>query len=378
MPARANGGAGPVRLAVIGAGWVGAKHARLAAAQADCELVAICDAAADSRALAQTLGAQHYDDYRALIDRQPLDGEALDGVVVATPTASHAEIGIACAERGLHLLIEKPIAADLESAHQLVDAAARNGVTLAIGHHRRFSTAVGAAREIVRGGEIGRLVGFHGFWMLLKEPAYFKTGWRSGAGAGPVMINLSHDIDCLRTICGDIASVRAIVTNSGRGGPVEDTAALLLELEGGAVGTVLASDAAPSPWSYEATTGENSDFFQTGEACYYFFGTEGALAFPRLELWRYEAQDAVGWRQPIARQTRMIAPVDPLAVQMAHFCRVVAGLEAPRVDGRDATKTLASTLAILAAGAGATPVRPADGPGADRSTSDFISGEASE
>ena len=329
------------QVGIVGAGWVGAKHARLAHAAG--ALAAVADPQPAAGALAGALGVPHYADYRAM-----LAAEALDGAVIAVPTGQHAAVGEACAAHGLHLLVEKPIAATLEEAHALIAATERHGVALAVGHHRRFSAAVAAAREIVRGGGIGRLVAFHAFWTLLKEPSYFATGWRSQASAGPVMTNLSHDIDCLRTICGDITDIESHVGGAARGGPVEDTAAILVRLENGAVGTIIASDATPAPWSYEATTAENADFFQTGENCYTFLGTDGALAFPRLEIWRYEEPARIGWREPITRRRRRVSAVDPLAAQMAHFCRVVAGTEAPHVAGRDAMQTLADTLAVLA------------------------------
>ena len=371
MQAREQRGAGgPVRLAVIGAGWVGAKHARLAHADDACALIAVCDPAPAAAAVAAELGVAHHVDYRALIE-----AGGLDGVIIATPTSRHAEISIACAARGLDLLVEKPITASVDEARRLIAAAERHGVALAVGHHRRFSATVEAARDIVRGGEIGRLVAFHAFWMLLKEPAYFATAWRSEVSAGPVMTNLSHDIDCLRTICGEVASVRAVVGNAARGGPVEDTAALVLTLEGGAVGTIIASDATPAPWSYEATTGENRDFFQTGENCYYFFGSEGTLAFPHLEVWRYGRADAIGWRQPIARRSVPVATADPLAAQIAHFARVVAGQEAPRVGGHDAARTLATTLAVLTAGDSGLAVRP-EAVGSEAVGSEAVGSEA--
>ena len=76
-------------------------------------------------------------------------------------------------------------------------------------------------------------------------------------GAGPVLVNLIHDIDLLRFLCGPITSVRALMSNAVRRNPVEETAGILLGFASGAIGTVTVSDAVPAPWSWELTAGEN-------------------------------------------------------------------------------------------------------------------------
>ena len=115
-----------------------------------------------------------------------------------------------------------------------------------------------AAREAMENGRIGQLAAVECTWAMRKHDAYFDVGWRRRRpGGGPVLINLIHDVDLLRHLCGDVSRVYAEGGSRLRGYQVEDTIAITLRFESGATGTILASDAAPSPWSWELGTGEN-------------------------------------------------------------------------------------------------------------------------
>ncbi len=342
----------PVRLAVIGAGGIGARHVALAMAEPACELVAVVDPAPEATALAAEIGVAHYPDHQAMLAAGPAEA-----VVVATPNALHLPVAIACAREGLHMLVEKPIAETVAAGAELVAAADRAGVRLAVGHMRRFDPAVEAAREIVRSSEIGRLVALSAIWANRKPDAYYEVEWRRQAGGGPVLLNLIHDLDSLRYIVGEIESVTAETSDGARGFEVEDTAAILLRFEEGALGTVTLSDAAASPWGWERATAENPIIPPTGEDCYRFMGTTGALDFPSLALWRHPGP--IGWDQPIERQAAPTLPERAaLAAQLAQFCRVVRGEEAPKVSGADGLATLAATLAVLESARLGRPVRP--------------------
>jgi predicted dehydrogenase len=331
--------ASKVRIAVIGAGAFGQRHLSYLQQEPMCEVAAIADPAPTAPALAAAHGCRHYGDYCAM-----LDAEQPDGAIVASPNALHAPIGIACAQRGVHVLVEKPIAESLPAAQALVAAAERAGVALLVGHHRRYNPIIEQARETVRGGGIGRLTTVVALWLIRKPDAYFDVGWRREAGGGPVLINLIHDIDDLRFICGEIASVQAVTSSAGRGFAVEDSAALTLRFTNGALGTVTLSDAVPAPWSWEMTSGEAARYPQQSENCYLLSGSEGSLTVPGLELWRYAGEPS--WTQPLVQQTIAVQHADPLTRQLRHFCRVVRGDEAPRITGRDAVRTLAATLAV--------------------------------
>lgn len=352
MPAIANGAQnGRVRLAVIGAGVIGRRHAELAARLPACRLVGVADLDPAVRSLAEGLGAAFDTDYAGLIR-----ATAPEAVIVATPTERHVSVAAACARQGLHLLVEKPIAPDAASAQALIDSARNSGVHLQVGHHRRFNPLVETARRVVRQGGLGRLVAVTVLWAVRKPDDYFQVEWRRRPGGGPVLINMIHDIDNLRYICGEIERVFAETSTAVRRQAVEDTAVATLRFAGGAVGTILASDCTPAAWSYEATAGENPYYFRTHENCYYFFGTQATLAFPRMQLTRYADPQRCGWQFPLVSETLTVEERDPLAAQLEHFCQVVRGAAAPRTDGPDALQSLRVAQAVLTSGHSGRPV----------------------
>ena len=163
-------------------------------------------------------------------------------------------------------------------------------------------------------------------WTLMKPEGYFDIAWRSvRPDGGPVLINLVHELDILRYICGEIDQVFAQGRSTARGFEVEDSVSISLSFSNGAVATILGSDAVAAPWSYEATTGENPLYFNVPENCYYFTGTDGALAFPQMELWKYADHNQRGWQHAIEKSVVPASRADSLTLQLAHFCDVVQG-----------------------------------------------------
>ena len=332
----------PVKLAVVGAGLIGSKHARLVRGQAGCSLVGICDADSTRRRVAERLAVPFYRDPSELLgEQQP------EGAIVATPNGTHLAVAEVCAGKGVDLLIEKPIADTLPAARRIVEVAAAAGCRVLVGHHRRHNPLIREARSQVQGGELGRLIAASMMWALLKPAEYFQVDWRRRRQqGGPILINLIHELDLLRYICGEIRQVYAQSASMARGLEVEDTLSITLSFANGALGSIIASDATPSPWSYEISSGENPDYFHASQNCYHFMGSEGALAFPQLELWRYGDPSRAGWQHPLLQSLRKVAQADPLVLQLQHFCRVVRGRESPLVDGADGARSLAVALAV--------------------------------
>jgi predicted dehydrogenase len=132
-----------IRVAVIGAGAFGKNHLRILHESDSAELVAVGDVDA---ARAAEAAAQYH--CRAVPDVSELFGH-IDAAIIAAPTSAHADIGCALLENGVDVLVEKPIAADLESAQQLIDAAEANGRILQVGHLERFNPAVQAVQQKV-------------------------------------------------------------------------------------------------------------------------------------------------------------------------------------------------------------------------------------
>jgi len=330
------------RLAVIGVGSMGAKHVELVHAHKTCSLAGICDVDPSRKSVADALGVPFHRSVEELIQR-----EQPSGAIIATPSAQHAEVAEICARRSVHVLIEKPIADTLSQAQRIVETASSCGTLVLVGHHRRHNPLTQKARETVRGGTLGRLIGVSVLWALLKPDEYFEVRWRrERPGGGPLLINLVHELDSLRFICGEITEVYARTSSAVRGFEVEDSLSISLSFDNGALGTALASDATPAPWSYEATTCENPRYFHTDESCYYFLGTSASLTFPRMELWRYADENRRGWGHPMERLHIKVAAADPLKAQLEHFCHVVSGQEKPMVDAQDGANSLAVALAV--------------------------------
>ena len=131
-----------IRVAVVGAGQFGRNHVRVVRQSERAELLAVVDIDA-ARAAEAAAGCTALTDYRDLRGR-------VDAAIVAAPTAAHAEIGCELMRAGIDVLVEKPIASDLDSATRLIDTARAQGRILQVGHLERYNPAVVALEQIVR------------------------------------------------------------------------------------------------------------------------------------------------------------------------------------------------------------------------------------
>ncbi len=331
-----------VRLGLIGGGWISSKHIEGSKHIDGGQLVALCDVDASRKALADELGIPFFTDYKELLSQTEVEG-----VIDATPNQMHAVVGSECAKRGIHVLTEKPVTATLKEGKDLVETVKQSGIHLLVGHHRRHFPLVKRAREIVRNGELGQLVGISILWALMKGDAYYIPEWRSLPGGGPVMCNMIHEIDNLRYICGDVAELTAKTKRLVRKGQVEDTIAMNFEMACGALGSAVVSDTTPAPWSYELTSGENPEFFQNNQNCYHYLGSQGSLAFPSMQLWSHAHASSKGWWEPLQVRSEQVPYFSPFTAQLEHFCQVIRGQEEPVINAADALLTLATTLAVL-------------------------------
>lgn len=331
----------PVRLGIIGTGGIGKLHAGLAASMPDIDLVALSGLDDDAEQLALTLDVELYRRYQQLGE---LD---LDGVVVATPNHLHLEMAAYFADLGVHLLVEKPIADSVEAGWEICRLADEAGVYLLVGHHRRHHSLVQAATELVR-HELGRLVATNTLVTMCKPNSYYEIPWRRTEAAGPLLVNLVHEVDLQRAVCGEIDSVQAASTKVGRDFAFDDTAAIVLHFRSGALGTVLLSESTPSPWSWEAAVSDGMGFHNAGQDHAHFVGTEGSLSFPSLTVWNYDQNDIdPGWTSPLVAQSHEIRRTNPYVEQLTNFAQVIRGKEEPLVSGRDGLRSLAVVNAVI-------------------------------
>ena len=329
------------RILVVGGGLIGVRHVQAVQAHSRCSLVGLVD----PDMTIQTDVPR----FASMADV----AELVDGVIIATPTHLHASHGAEAAERGWHMLIEKPVAASLESARQLETVLRGGNARSLVGHHRRYHAVVQQLKSCLAEEEIGNVVNVSVLWAMRKPDAYFDCNWRS-AGGSPVMINLVHDIDILRFVIGEIVQTTALRGQSLRGGSRVESGAIALVFENGAVGSITFSDVTPSPWGFEAGTGENPNIGTTYQDMMWIAGTKGAISFPSMTLWK-----GTDWGR--AAEAVALSPAQnlktPLEAQLDHFLDVIDGCK-PLIDVADATVTLGiaealeAQLAIQTSGAG--------------------------
>ena len=185
----------PVRTAVIGVGYLGRFHAQKYAALPESQLVAVVDARQDARdKVAAEVGCRAVADYRDIL------GE-VEAVSIATTTPAHFPIAQECLERGVHVLVEKPITETPEQARALIETASRRGRILQVGHLERFNSAI-LALEGVLGTP--RFIESH-------RLAAFKE---RGTDVNVVLDLMIHDIDLIQSLVGSpIVSIDAVGTS---------------------------------------------------------------------------------------------------------------------------------------------------------------------
>lgn len=226
-----------------------------------------------------------------------------------------------------------------------VDCAEASGRHLLIGHHRRFNRYVLATKHAL--ASLGNVIAVSGLWTIYKPPGYFDppTEWRRLDSAGPILINLIHDVDIFHFWFGPIVRVFAEKTGSQRGHAAEEGAAITFKFANGIVGTFVLSDAVVSPHNFESGTGENPMIPKEGRDSYRIFGSDGSLSFPDMTMWTYaEKRD---WTEPLVG-ARLDVPNlrAPFELQVNHFVKVIKGEESPRCSGFDGLRAVIVCEAI--------------------------------
>ncbi len=334
------------RIAVAGAGTIGQAHMGVAQSSPTVMLSAIVDSSAVALEIAAKAGVPTYRSLEELLSK-----DRPDGVVLATPNQLHVPQALLCIDAGLAVLLEKPIATGMAEGQTLVEAAARANAKILIGHHRAHSPIMAKAREVVLSGKLGKLVSVMGSALFLKPDHYFADApWRREPGAGPILLNMIHEVHNLRMLCGDIVAVQAFSSHATRCFPVEDTVAINLRFANGALGTFMLSDTAACARSWEQTSRENTAYASyDDEDCYVISGTFGTLSVPTMRLKTYGRNADRSWWKPFEVGVVGMLRDDPIKRQMEHFGAVVRGEAQPLVSALDGLANLRITEAIAQA-----------------------------
>jgi predicted dehydrogenase len=202
------------RVAVVGHGYWGSKHVRVLNSLPGVR-VSVVDAHPDRRREA----AAHHPGIRLAARLDEL-ADDLDAVVVATPPRSHASVALAAMDAGLHVLVEKPLAASVAEAESLVDRAARRDVHLMVGHTFEYNPAVWKLRELVRSGTLGRV--------LYVDTARLSLG-RYQDDVNVVWDLAPHDISIVSYVLDEVPAAADVWTHNNLGGRHADVAYLRLD-----------------------------------------------------------------------------------------------------------------------------------------------------
>lgn len=226
-----------MRVALVGLGSIGRRHlANLRALEPDAEIVVVRHARTHEGVPEGADGVVFSLD-EALASQTDL-------ALICGPTAAHAQAGLACLRAGAHLFVEKPLAGDSAGARALMDAAEAAQRSLVVGYNLRFLPSLRRLRDALADGSIGRVMSLRaevGQYLPEWRPDrdYRETNSARAALGGSVVFELSHEIDYVRWLTGEVTSVDAVLARtSDLEIDVDDTAELLLRFEGGAIASV--------------------------------------------------------------------------------------------------------------------------------------------
>lgn len=301
-----------LRIGVVGCGGIGAVHLRSWGKVEGARVVAACDV---DPARAEASGGTVYTDWESL-----LDSEQLDALDICTPPHLHADVAVAALSRGIPTLCEKPLARNPEEARKISEAAAASGTLLMTAFCHRFEPGVEYVRGLIDDGTLGRVLMFRnrfGTRFNGVEDRWFSNA--EVAGGGTLMDTSIHSVDLFRHLVGEVASVAgATRTFNPAIQGVEDSAAILLTAESGAIGVIEASWM--TPWSANVVE---------------VYGENGAAVIDYDNgQTRYRLQGGDAWIQmPSDDRSRFVE-------ELRHFVAVLRGEQSLRVSGHDGLRAV--------------------------------------
>lgn len=284
-----------------------------------------------------------------------LNSNKPDGLIIATPTVLHIDQAMKCIEKKIPLLIEKPISVHAKDAITLIKRSKELDVPLLIGQHRRHNQIIKTTKKILDEGVLGEIRSIQATCWFYKPDHYFDAApWRKLKGAGPIYVNLIHDVDLLRYFCGEVKTVYANAIRSTRGYDNEDVASAVLTFKNDIIANVSVSDSISSPWSWETTSNEHPVYPNTNNSCYLIGGAEGSLSLPDLKLWKHEKKP--DWWTPLITEKYDFQNIDPLITQLENFRDVILGKTEPLVSGLEGVRSLQVIEAIQSSIASKSPI----------------------
>ncbi len=353
-----------IRTAVVGCGKIGDTHARALSSLPRSEFAAVCDPLPDRASeLGRKYGARPYTDLGDMLER-----ERLDMVSICTPHPLHADGIVECATRGVHTLVEKPLAPDLAGCDRAIDASLQAGVKLGVVSQRRLYPPVLRMREAIDKGSVGIPVLAILTVLGWRDEAYYRSDpWRGrwDSEGGGVMVNQTpHQLDLLQWMMGPIKELFGCWDNLNH--PyveVEDTAVAVIRFESGALGSVVLSNSQkPGLYGRLHIHGSNgaSVGVQTEGGSPFIAGVTEMVDPPINDLWT--VSDEVSLLAKWQSEDRKIASSHDVMTyyhqrQIADFLDAIINNRPPMVDGEEGRKVVELITAVYRAQRDGCPVR---------------------
>ncbi|MFC4558005.1 Gfo/Idh/MocA family protein [Virgibacillus kekensis] len=285
------------KFAIVGCGRIAKKHAEAISNASESELFALCDLNEERlNELADLHNVKElYSSYEEM-----LKNPEIEVVNICTPNALHADMAVQAAEKGKHVMIEKPMATTIEDANRIIKAAKKNNVKAASVHQNRFNEAVQKTRKAYEEGKFGKMS--HGVASIRwnrNESYYGLDDWRGTVKMqdGVLMNQCIHNIDLLIWMMGSVKKVTGITKTRFRDIEMEDVGGAILEFESGAIG-IIEGAGTVYPTNLEETL---NLFGETGTVCI------GGIAVNRIENWRF-SQDFQQEEQEIIKSQEQDPP----------------------------------------------------------------------
>lgn len=311
----------PIKVAVIGAGMMGKNHLRTYKSLSGFELVGVYDIFADAaNAAAETFGIKAFSSLEEVAAN-------VDAVSVVTTSTTHAEVGEFFLNRGIHCLIEKPLAATEDECRRLISSAKKHNVTLLVGHIEQFNPAVEQLHKILNN----------------KSQICSLEARRMSAASGRItdvdvaMDLMIHDAEIILSLVkSPVVNIQASAVRSAKSPSGKDYITALLEFANGATATLTASRITQSRVrTLNVTTDDNyidMDFINQSIAVHSQGRMHGVNQNDIPENMRYGLKGSV--------ENLFIMQAQPLTSELNHFANCINGKETPRISGEQALEAL--------------------------------------
>jgi UDP-N-acetyl-2-amino-2-deoxyglucuronate dehydrogenase len=342
-----------VRTALIGCGKVGSIHAEALRSLPDSDFVAACDAdLGRAEAFAARFGVRPFTDLAAM-----LIASKAEALLVATPHPLHAQAALNAARAGVHILVEKPLAATLRDCDAMLAASRTAGVKLGVISQRRFFEPVKRIRAAIDAGKIGKpALGVFSMFSW-RDPSYYRSDpWRGrwDAEGGGVLVNQSpHQLDLLRWFMGDVEEVVGYWANLNHPEvEVDDTAVASIRFKNGGLGSIVTSvSQRPGLFTKVHVHGSNgaSIGVETDRGATFIAGVSAIAEPPLNDLWTIPGEEhllASFEAEDRAHFARIDATTHYHALQIQDFLRAIVDDRPPLVTGDDGREVVAMFTAI--------------------------------